>query len=221
MHPTVEQHGFAIVPKVFGNGQKRELISALGSVNVAGRRGLMAHPIVNQLAHSAQLRDLIRAHLPAEPTAVRAIYFNKSSETNWLVSWHQDLTIAVRQKIELPGFGPWSTKGGIPHTQPPVEYLEQMLAVRIHLDDADESNGALKVLPGTQNLGRLSAEQIQELRFQHEEYLCTAAAGDVMLMRPLLLHASSRSTSDRPRRVLHIEYAGFELPGGLKWNEAA
>ena len=221
MQPTVEQHGFAIVPKVFGNGQKRELISALGSVNVAGRRGLMAHPIVNQFAHSAQLRDLIRAHLPAEPTAVRAIYFNKSSEANWLVSWHQDLTIAVRQKIELPGFGPWSTKEGIPHVQPPVGYLEQMFAVRIHLDDADESNGALKVLPGTHQLGRLSLEQIQELRSQREEYLCTAAAGDALLMRPLLLHASSRSTSDRPRRVLHIEYAGFDLPGGLKWNEAA
>jgi hypothetical protein len=219
--PILFQGGFAIVPRFISDAQRINIIATIGPASGAGRRRLLSLPIVYELAHSKQLLDLVRPYVPSEPTPIRAIYFNKSPGANWLVSWHQDLTIAVRERIELPGFGPWNTKEGVPHVQPPVVYLEQMLAVRIHLDDADESNGALKVLPGTHNLGRLSAEQIQELRLQREEYLCTAATGDALLMRPLLLHASSRSTSDRPRRVLHIEYAGFKLPGGLEWHEAA
>jgi ectoine hydroxylase-related dioxygenase (phytanoyl-CoA dioxygenase family) len=96
-----------------------------------------------------------------------------------------------------------------------------MLAVRLHFDDADEANGALRVLPGSHNFGRLSSEQIQQLRNQHSEVLCRAKAGDVMLMRPLLLHASSRSLSSEHRRVIHIEYAAFELPSKLRWHDAA
>jgi ectoine hydroxylase-related dioxygenase (phytanoyl-CoA dioxygenase family) len=146
--------------------------------------------------------DLVRPHLPSEPRPVRAIYFDKSPQTNWLVSWHQDLTLAVRARAEHPGFGPWSVKDGIPHVQPPVELLQQMLTVRLHLDDADESNGALRVLPGSHCLGRLSSERIQELRANQVDYLCAVSAGDALLMRPLLLHASSRSTTTQHRRVL-------------------
>jgi ectoine hydroxylase-related dioxygenase (phytanoyl-CoA dioxygenase family) len=152
---------------------------------------------------------------------IRAIYFDKSPAANWLVPWHQDLTLVLRSHAEVRGFGQWSVKDGVPHVQPPVEVLEQMLTVRLHLDDADESNGALRVLPGSHRLGRLSPGQIQELRARQTDVLCTIAAGDAMLMRPLLLHASGRSTSQRHRRVLHIEYAAFSLPDGLEWHEAA
>ena len=144
---------------------------------------------------------------------MRAIWFNKSAEANWLVAWHQDLAIAVRERVDVPGFEAWSVKEGVPHVQPPAEVLQRMLTVRIHLDDADGENGALRVIAGTHRLGRLSAEQIAALRAEREETLCVAAAGDALLMRPLLLHASGRSTSDRPRRVLHLEYAGQELAG--------
>lgn len=105
--------------------------------------------------------------------------------------------------------------------QPPVQLLEQMLTVRLHLDHADETNGALRVVPGSHRQGRLSQQQIESLRGQQPEHLCSAAAGDALLMRPLILHASRRVTSPRPRRILHIEYAGFELPGGLSWHEYA
>jgi ectoine hydroxylase-related dioxygenase (phytanoyl-CoA dioxygenase family) len=152
---------------------------------------------------------------------VRAIYFDKSAEANWLVPWHQDLTIAVRDAAEVPGFGPWSTKDGIPHVQPPAELLERMLTVRLHLDDADATNGALRVLPGSHRFGRLPPERIKELRGEQPEFLCASRAGDALLMRPLLLHASSRSTSPRHRRILHIEYAAFDLPKELRWHEAA
>jgi hypothetical protein len=221
MKHEVEQHGFAVAVRVMGSEEQRELLFALGPVSGAGRRGLLALPGVAELARSRRLLDLVRPHLPSEPLPVRAIYFDKSSDANWLVPWHQDLTLAVRARVEAAGFGPWSTKDGIPHVQPPVELLRQMLTVRLHLDDADESNGALRVLPGSHRLGRLSSERVQELRSRQPDFLCTVSAGDALLMRPLLLHASSRSTSPRHRRVLHIEYAAFTLPESLNWHEAA
>lgn len=220
MKHEVEPHGFSVASDVLEPAQQQALLAALGPVSGAGRRGLLAVPAVAALACSARLLDLVRPHLSSEPLAVRAIYFDKSPETNWLVPWHQDLTLALRARIETPGFGPWSSKDGIPHVQPPVDLLQQMLTVRLHLDDADEGNGALRVLPGSHRLGRLSAERIQELRAQQPDFLCAASAGDALLMRPLLLHASSRSSSTRHRRVLHIEYAGFILPPGLQWHEA-
>jgi hypothetical protein len=213
--------GFSLLAGVIQLSQQKELIDLLGPVTGAGRRGLLALPEVARFANSDQITDLVRPHLPAEPRPVRAIYFDKSADSNWLVAWHQDLTLAVRSHVEAPGFGPWSVKDGIPHVQPPISLLEQMLTLRINLDDTNASNGALRVLPGTHGLGRLSAERIQELRAQRTEVLCEVAAGDAMLMRPLLLHASSRSTSTRHRRVLHIEYAGFALPAGLEWHETA
>jgi ectoine hydroxylase-related dioxygenase (phytanoyl-CoA dioxygenase family) len=178
-------------------------------------------PAVATLARSDRFLDLVRPHLPAQPFPVRAIYFDKSPGANWLVPWHQDLTLALRARAEHPGFGPWSTKDGIPHVQPPVALLQQMLTIRLHLDDADTSNGALRILPCSHRLGRLSAGRIQGLRKEQCAFVCAVAAGDALLMRPLLLHASSRSTSARHRRVLHLEYAAFALPADLQWYEGA
>ena len=175
-------------------------------------------PEVMSLAESL-LADLVRPFLSAEPVPVRGIFFDKRAETNWLVAWHQDITLALKERIEVPGWGPWSVKDGAPHVQPPVECLERMLTVRLHLDEADESNGALRVLLGTHRFGRLDAESIAKCRETHAEVLCAAKAGDVLLMRPLLLHASSRSMSECRRRVLHIEFAGFDLPEPLEWHE--
>src|SRR6266481_831447 len=110
---------------------RQELIAYLGPVNGAGRRALLNTPVVAKLASSALLLDLVRPHLKSEPRPVRGIYFDKSAESNWLVAWHQDLTLAVRGRVNVPGFGPWSTKDGVPHVQPPIELLQQMLAVRL------------------------------------------------------------------------------------------
>lgn len=220
-HEEIEEHGFAIVRRVLEASECQELLSSLGQVLGAGERGILALPAVAALARSERLLNLVRPHFSCEPAPVRAIYFDKSAKKNWLVVWHQDMTLALRQRVEVTGFGLWSIKDGIPHAQPPTEFLEQMLTVRVHLDDADESNGALRVIPGSHRGGRVSAERIRELRAQHPEFLCSAGAGDALLMRPLLLHASGRSTSIQHRRVLHIEYAGFALPPELQWHEAA
>ena len=221
MNCEVARAGFSIIPRVATIAGQQRLISVLGPVGGAGQRGILALEEIGRLARSSRFLDLVRPHLDGEPFPVRAIYFDKSPESNWLVAWHQDLTLALRSRAEVSGFGPWSTKDGVPHVRPPVELLQQMLTVRLHLDDADKTNGALRVLPGTHLSGRLSSERIRELRTKQPDFLCAASAGDAMLMRPLLLHASSRSDTVRHRRVLHIEYAAFALPPGLEWNEAA
>lgn len=210
-----------MLPQMLDEEERLALLSELGNCSGAGRRGLLASPSVALLARSPKVLELVRPHLPAEPLPVRALYFDKSPESNWLVPWHQDLTLAVRERKDCPGFGPWSAKEGIPHVQPPAGCLERMLTVRFHLDAASEENGALRVLPGTHREGRLSAERIQALRAEIPEHLCSAAKGDALLMRPLLLHASGRARGSAHRRVLHLEYAGFDLPGGLEWSEVA
>jgi hypothetical protein len=216
----LEHQGFSVIGGVLTSAEQTELLDLLGPSSGAGRRGLLRFPAIAKLARSQKLTSLVRPHMSAEAFPVRAIFFSKSPETNWLVSWHQDLTIALGARIDAPGFGPWSRKDGIPHVQPPVKLLEQMLTVRLHLDDTDLSNGALRVLPGSHRLGRLSADRIRQLRTDQPDFICELSAGDALLMRPLLLHASNRSTSKRPRRVLHIEYAAFTLPDGLEWHEA-
>jgi hypothetical protein len=215
----VDRDGFQIIAGVLDDRARRKLADALGPADRAGRRGPLAIPTVAALARSERLLELVRPYVGTAARPVRAIYFDKSPDANWLVPWHQDLTIAVRERVEAPGFGPWSVKEGVPHVQPAVELLARMLAVRLHLDDADQSNGALRVLAGSHRCGRLGAEAIAEWRARGAEIVCTAAAGDALLMRPLLLHASSKSTSSRSRRVLHLEYAGFDLPAGMKWQE--
>lgn len=216
---NLDTRGFSIVPNVLDASACHALACLLGDANGAGNRGMLNKQKVAELAESL-LAELVRPHLHLSPIPVRGIYFDKRPETNWLVAWHQDLTLALKEQAELPGFGPWSVKEGVPHVQPPIQLLEQMLTVRLHLDDTDASNGALRVLSGTHRLGRLSAGAIQSCRETHEEVLCEAKAGDVLLMRPLLLHASSRSSAQRRRRVLHIEFAGFPLPEPLEWHEA-
>lgn len=215
----VERDGFAIREAVLDEPQQSFLLGCLGSVNGAGRRGMLALPEVNALARSEALMALVKPFLKGPALPVRGIFFDKSAEANWLVAWHQDLTLAVRERYEVPGFGPWSVKEGVPHVQPPAECLQQMITVRLHLDDADESNGALRVLPGSHAQGRLAMEQIDEWRERVPEVTCVVRAGGALLMRPLLLHASGRSVSERHRRVLHLEYAGFDLPTGLEWHE--
>lgn len=196
------------------------LAEVLGTPPSAGRHGLLLVPEIQRLASSERLLALLRPHLQAEPFAVRGIYFDKSPDTNWLVSWHQDLTICVQEKKEAAGFGPWSMKEGTQHVQPPVALLENMLTIRLHLDDTDETNGALRVIPGSHRSGRLSSSQIQQITANSQESMCMAPQGAALLMRPLILHASSRSTGTRRRRVIHLEYACTPLDAGLEWQRS-
>jgi ectoine hydroxylase-related dioxygenase (phytanoyl-CoA dioxygenase family) len=148
---------------------------------------------------------------------VKATYFDKTLAANWKVPWHQDLTIAVREYRDVWGFAQWTVKDGVIHVQPPVEVLEKRVAVRFALDNNDELNGPLRVLPGTHSMGRLNAKRIEKLRIELNEAACCVPEGGALVMRPLLLHASSSMASGDRRRVIHIEFAACDLPGGLEW----
>jgi len=126
----------------------------------------------------------------------------------------------VKQRIDVSGYGPWSIKEGVPHVQPPIEILETMVTVRLHLDDCDESNGPLRVIPGSHRTGRRDAADIVKSRANQKEVICSMQAGDALLMRPLLLHASSEASAPAHRRVVHLEYSTGSLASGLEWAEA-
>jgi len=218
---SLAEDGFEIIPSVLPEREIEALRTALATLKVTpGHRNLMQQvPAVAALAVSSQLLGLLEETLGSECFPVRSIFFDKTPEANWLVPWHQDLSIAVKERVDLPGYGPWSTKEGIPHVQPPAEILEAMVTLRLHLDDCDESNGALRVVPGSHRLGRLNAARIAELRSHQKEVTCSVHAGDAVLMRPLLLHASSEAIAPAHRRVIHLEYSTCGLAEGLQWAE--
>jgi hypothetical protein len=221
----LERDGFAIVPAMLDEGTRLELLREIEGVlseSPAGVRGLTGKvSAIELLAQSETVRSLVEPVLGSSAQLVRSILFNKSEETNWQVAWHQDLAIAVQKKVEVEGFVSWSIKEGVPHVQPPQEILEQMLSVRLHLDPADETNGALWVSPGSHRLGRLPASEASSVAERNGKHLCAVQAGDALLLRPLILHASRKTTSAMSRRVIHLEFAGVSLPDSLAWADAA
>ena len=187
---------------------------------IGGVRNLLrTNSLVSSFAKSPAITELLRQATGNEVFPVRAIFFDKNPDANWLVPWHQDLAIAVTQQIETPGFTGWSVKDGTLHVHPPEEILADMITLRLHLDDCDASNGALKVIAGSHCFGKISAGEITRHAAVEKQITCEVPKGGVLLMRPLLLHASSPAASPRHRRVLHLEYATQKLPNGLEWFE--
>ena len=214
-----EKDGFLIVPGVIGDDVAKLLIAALGPKGAfAGLRQVHeTMPAVRDLIASQAIRHWVELILGEQARVVRSICFDKNVENNWAVPWHQDLTIAVREKVEAPGFVGWSMKHGALHVQAPRDVLEKMLTVRLHLDDCGAENGPLSVLAGSHREGWLNAEQIDVFKATVSPTVCTTARGGAVLMRPLLLHSSARATKPDHRRVLHLEFSASPLPFGLKW----
>jgi len=147
----------------------------------------------------------------------RATLFDKSSARNWLVTWHQDTALPLRERREVPGWGPWSVKSGITYAHAPATALTCVVALRLHFDDSRLDNGPLRVLPGTHRLGVLSDSDIHRIAEQGSPVDCLVDSGGIVAMRPLILHASSKAESERPRKVLHVEYAdSLDLDDGLR-----
>jgi len=211
----VEYDGFAVVPACLDEEAIQRLAGHLGEGAYA-KRNLLVLPIVRELAASPAVRNLAEAVLGKHCFAVKGTFFNKTAESNWKVAWHQDLTIMVRERREVTGFGPWTNKAGIVHVQPTADILSSILAIRVHLDGSGPDNGPLRVIPGSHKHGRLSAEQVSGYA-KESSVVCIVPRGGALLMRPLLLHASSACLSLKPRRVIHLEYTAKELPDGLEW----
>lgn len=225
----IEQDGYAIVPPVVNEQSVTEILKDVEDAahnekiltrgqSIFGIRNLLdVVPTLKTVAESETLRTLIDPIVGKSAKAVRAIYFDKNQYANWKVAWHQDQSIAVRERKDVEGFDTWTIKAGIVNVQPPVSVLENILTVRIHLDVTDSTNGALKVIPGSHRYGRLTPADIQRWKEKANKITCEIARGGVLLMRPLLLHASSASEQPLHRRVLHFEYSSLRLPGGLEW----
>jgi ectoine hydroxylase-related dioxygenase (phytanoyl-CoA dioxygenase family) len=172
---------------------------------------------VQPLIFSDQLKELISGIFGNGYFVVKSIYFDKPEQSNWFVAYHQDLTISVDRRIELEGYGPWTVKQQQFAVQPPLAILEDNFTIRIHLDDTNENNGALKVIPQSHLAGIYRAAQIDWN--ETTETVCSVQKGGIMLMHPLLLHASGRTTNNTKRRVIHIEFSRQQLPDGLGWSE--
>lgn len=145
-------------------------------------------------------------------------FFDKTPESNWYVTWHQDIIINVKERIATSGFTGWTKKSGVHGVCPPEKILKDTVTIRIHLDDADETNGALKVVPGSHNK-KLSDDEINLITQNGIPYICDVAACGIQIMKPLLLHSSSKSTGQKCRRVIHLEFNTIDLPNGLEWAE--
>ncbi len=148
---------------------------------------------------------------------VRALVFDKSARANWSLGWHQDRTIAVAERIDVCGFEVWSRKSGLQHVEPPFQLLQNMITMRIHVDDAGRDNAPLKIAVGSHTLGRLEKERVPLVVKKSEIVECLAVRGDLWAYSTPILHASDASTSAGRRRVLQIDWANQKLPGGLQW----
>jgi ectoine hydroxylase-related dioxygenase (phytanoyl-CoA dioxygenase family) len=209
--PAIDQSGFAILEGVFAPAQLADLLQEIDRSSLqrsrAGVRHALGLPPVASFARNKKLLELAQAVLGAKAFPFRATLFDKSPQSNWLVVWHQDTALPLRTRQNVPGWGPWSVKAGIDYAHAPASVLAQVLALRVHLDDSTASNGPLRILPATHMLEVLTDDAIHDLAMKIAPVDCIAPNGSVVAMRPLVVHASSKSNADHPRRVLHIEYA--------------
>lgn len=218
-----DESGFEVIENILTQDEVQHLLQALDAQKLSALRGgvrRIEHLLseVDALSKSEKILRLAQNYLTAPPQFVRAIYFDKSPENNWLVSWHQDRTVTVTDRFAKSGWGPWSLKAGAWHVQPPLEVLENMITLRLNLDASSKSNGCLKFIPGSHRDGIIKAAQVTEHLHGRAAVYCEAPSGSVVLMRPHIFHASEKAIYPANRRVLHFEYSSYSLPEGLAWS---
>lgn len=223
------ENGFTVINTIFSTEEINRIIHVLDNIDTsketfrksedlfAIRQFLKEIPEVTDLIFNENIKTIIKEIFGEKYVAVKSIYFDKPEKSNWYVAYHQDLTISVDKKLNLPNFGPWTTKQNQFAVQPPLPFLENMYTIRIHLDDTDEHNGALKVVPKSHAKGIYRPETI-DWTVETEE-ICSVEKGGIMIMKPLTLHGSNRTTNGKKRRVIHIEFSDMELPDELLWSE--
>jgi hypothetical protein len=211
-----QKDGLQLFADACDEAQLEQIELALGDHFDAGA-GVRLHDIAGLYAALAPVGRVTSALLNAEAKPVRALLFDKTVETNWSLAWHQDRTIVVKAQEEVPGFGPWTVKSGLQHVAPPMDILEAMVTLRLHLDDVDEANAPLLAARGSHRLGRIAEADIAEIVEQSRIHCCLAARGDAWAYSTPILHTSEIAHRPRRRRVLQVDYASCALPGGLEW----
>jgi ectoine hydroxylase-related dioxygenase (phytanoyl-CoA dioxygenase family) len=224
----LNSNGFTVIENLFDEGEVNNLIAAIDAVEAneptfrksadlfAIRQFLKEVPEVFPYFFNDRLRHAITAIFGRDYFMVKSIYFDKPPLSNWFVAYHQDITISVAEKFPFEGYVNWTVKQGYIAVQPPAEILGDNFTVRLHLDDTDENNGALKVIAGSHNNGIL---QNPAGLPGDKGTVCPVKKGGVMIMRPLLRHASGRTLNGKRRRVIHIEFSKAVLPEPLQWAE--
>ena len=225
----LSKHGFTIIDNIYTNEEIENLLKQINQTSTdkdtfrksadlfAIRQFLKEVPETIDMVFNQKLKTILKNVFTQNFFVVKSIYFDKPGSSNWYVSYHQDLTISVDKKREFKRFQFWTIKQKQFAVQPPLEILQNIATVRIHLDQTDKNNGALKVIPQSHLKGIYRPENI-DWNLEKEVY-CNVSKGGIMLMKPLLLHSSGRTTNDSPRRVIHIEISSLELPSGLNWAE--
>lgn len=226
---ALAEHGFSVVNSVYSTDEIREigmLLEGLDTDNpifrksddlFAIRQFIKEIPAVKPLIFNDRLKEIITTIGGNNCFVIKSIYFDKPEKSNWFVSYHQDLTISVNEKAEIDNFTNWTKKHNQYAVQPDTEILESIFTIRIHLDDTTSENGALKVLDKSH---LKSVFRIDHLNLNEEkEVFCEVQSGSIMLMKPLLFHGSNKTTNDKNRRVIHIEFSNKKLPEGINWSE--
>lgn len=215
-----KKSGYFVIPGVIDAVLNRRLAAFVGGIpnGSAGSRRLLDQTWCAHLSTALRGDAKIRSLLAPDAVAVQCTLFHKSPSKNWLVTLHQDLSIPVKSRIDSPECSGWSEKEGQLYVQPPVRVLERLVAVRVHIDECPAESGALRVVPHSHLEGRIDSSRAQALRQQHGEVAVPVAQGGALIMRPLLLHASSKAAAEAPRRVLHFVFGPRSLPLGLEWR---
>ena len=225
----VHENGFTVIDDIYSDEEVADAVNVIDKTDKSNptfrksadlfaiRQFLKEVPDVKSIIFNDKLEQLIENIFGKGYFVVKSIYFDKPEQSNWFVAWHQDLTISVDKKVELPGYTSWTSKHNQFAVQPPTEILRDNFTIRIHLDDTNADNGALKVLPGSHLKNIYRPEDIDWSI--ESETICEVKQGGVMLMRPLLMHASDRTVNEQKRRVIHIEFSRAELPGEISWSE--
>lgn len=226
---SLQEKGFTLINNIFSEEEIEKIGEIIQNIDTSGetfrksddlfaiRQFLKEVPEVKDLIFNDKMKNIIKEVFGEKYFVVKSIYFDKPEKSNWYVAYHQDLTISVDKKTELKGFGPWTTKQNQFAVQPPLDILENIFTIRIHLDDTDEHNGALKVVQKSHLKGIYRPETIDWS--VETETICNVAKGGIMIMKPLLLHGSNRTTNGKKRRVIHIELSDQRLPKELDWSE--
>jgi hypothetical protein len=217
-----ETNGFAVLLQILTSSECEEISQLLLRIpnKGIGSRSLLDMPWCKQLAQGVRQHPAIAPLLPANSVAVQCTFFEKSHDQNWLVPIHQDLSIPVRERLANPALTGWAEKQGSVFVQPPDKVLQNLVAVRLHIDECGSNDGALRLVPGSHKLGRLSNEGALEVRRNLGEVICAVEKGGALVMKPLALHASSKATGNSRRRVLHLVFGPSKLPLGLRWQYA-
>jgi len=222
---ALDKNGFAVINAVFTD---HEIMGITDCIKMAGknrrpkdvfavRKIFTAFPGIKEKLLNNSIKSIVHSFFGSDYFLVKGLYFNKPSLSNWFVAYHQDLSIAVSNKTDAAVYKCWTVKGDSFGVQPPVGILEKIYTIRIHLDDCTPANGALHVIPGSHTQGIYEAADLTEIK--KTEVICGVPKGGIMLMRPLLLHASHKSVSSGDRRVLHLEFCNTGLPENIQWAE--